>query len=56
MPTQTLEKPKPATKKTELKINTLKLQSQKKEVAKDLSKTYNEFKQFEGNQYTGPIS
>ncbi len=53
MPTQTLEKPKSTTKKAQTKINISRLQSQKKEVAKDLSKTYNEFKQFEGSQYTG---
>lgn len=33
--------------------NSLKPQSKKKEAKKDLSETYNEFKQFEGQQYTG---
>jgi hypothetical protein len=44
MPTQTLEKPKTLTKKPESKKVTPKLQSKKKEVIKDLSKTYNEFR------------
>jgi hypothetical protein len=48
MPTQTLEKPIIRVKKTGTK-----LQSGKKEAAESLSKTYNEFKQFEGQQYTG---
>src|SRR5437762_13989938 len=53
MATQTLDRPKSQAKKS-VKISPApKLKSQKKEAAKDLSKTYNEFKQFEGNQYTG---
>jgi hypothetical protein len=31
----------------------VKLPKKKKEIKKDLSKTYNEFKEFEGQQYTG---
>jgi hypothetical protein len=53
MSTQTLEKPANGIKKRETKIMLPKLQSPKKEAAKSLSETYNEFKQFEGQQYTG---
>ncbi len=55
MATQTLAIPETGTKKVRTKKipGTPKLQSKKKEAAKDLSKTYNEFKQFEGRQYTG---
>src|SRR5215213_6081408 len=35
------------------KVPAAKKQAQKKEAKKDLSKTYNEFKTFEGHQYTG---
>ena len=54
MATLTLSKPKIRSRKklTELRYDT-KLQSKKKEAEKDLSKTYNEFKQFEGQQYSG---
>ncbi len=54
MTTETLTIPKTRTKKVETKIHsTPKLKSKKKEAETDLSKTYNEFKQFEGHQYTG---
>lgn len=53
MATQTLTKPKTEKKQTTSKNTAPKLPSKKKEAAKDLSKTYNEFKQFEGQQYTG---
>lgn len=35
------------------KVSPAKKKAQKKEAKKDLSKTYNEFKTFEGHQYTG---
>lgn len=35
------------------KVSAAKKKAQKKEARKDLSKTYNEFKTFEGHQYTG---
>jgi hypothetical protein len=53
MSPQTLEKPKSLTSRIEAKKSAPGLQSKKKEAAKDLSKTYNEFKQFEGQQYSG---
>src|SRR6476620_12728778 len=53
MPTQTFDKPKTRTHKITSRVLTPKLKSKKKEAASDLSKTYNEFKQFEGHQYTG---
>src|SRR3979490_240261 len=52
MATTTLSKPGKLTQKIK-KVSILKNGSKKKEAAKDLSKTYNEFKQFEGQQYTG---
>jgi hypothetical protein len=42
-----------ATKKTAKSNGTLKPATKKKEAEKDLSKTYNEFKEFEGQHYTG---
>src|SRR5436853_7557762 len=53
MATQTLDKPKTPTHKIRTNATVPKPLSKKKEVAADLSKTYNEFKQFEGQQYTG---
>src|SRR6185295_18802166 len=53
MTTQTLDKPMARAKKPPSKNLIPKLQSKKKELATDISKTYNEFKQFEGHQYTG---
>src|SRR5215218_5408593 len=52
MSTETLSKPKSVIIKKEAKPIT-KPASKKSEAGKDLSKTYNEFKQFEGAQYTG---
>ena len=49
MATQTLSKPKKSVKRR----TALKSRTRNKEAEKDLSKTYNEFKQFEGNQYSG---
>jgi hypothetical protein len=49
MATQTLSKPKKSVKKR----TALKSRTRNKEAEKDLSKTYNEFKQFEGHQYSG---
>src|SRR6476469_1220433 len=53
METQVASKTKRATKKTAKSNGTLKPATKKKEAEKDLSKTYNEFKEFEGHQYTG---
>jgi hypothetical protein len=53
MSTQTLDKPKTKNSKAKSKIISPRIQSKKKESDKDLSETYNEFKQFEGRQYTG---
>src|SRR5919206_227732 len=47
------EKPKRRTKKQPKTNGTLKPQTKKKEAEKDLSKTYDEFKEFEGQHYTG---
>src|SRR5437763_12793736 len=52
MTTLTVSRPKSGRLKKE-RITAGKLQSKKKEVAKDLSKSYNEYKQFEGQQYSG---
>src|SRR5215218_4486370 len=52
MSTETLSKPKSVIIKKEAKPIT-KPASKKSEAGKDLSKTYNEFKQFEGHHYTG---
>ena len=49
MATQTLARPK----KPVVKKKLTKQQSEKKAAQKELSKTYNEFKQFEGDQYSG---
>jgi hypothetical protein len=53
METQTAPKTKRATKKAAKSNGTIKRSTKKKEAEKDLSKTYNEFKEFEGQQYTG---
>jgi len=53
METQVASKTKRATKKTAKSNGTLKPATKKKEAEKDLSKTYNEFKEFEGQHYTG---
>ena len=54
MPTQTLIRPKIARGKKQAESPSLmKTASKKNETSKDLAKTYNEFKQFEGAQYTG---
>ncbi len=61
METETLIQPKKISTKKEREITPApKLKQQpisdkagKKEAEKDLSKTYNEFKQFEGQQYSG---
>ena len=53
METQTAPKTKRATKKAAKSDGTIKRSTKKKEAEKDLSKTYNEFKEFEGQQYTG---
>lgn len=53
METKTAEKPKRRTRKEQKSNGTLKSQAKKKEAEKDLSKTYNEFKEFEGQHYTG---
>lgn len=53
MPTETLSKPRTVIIKKETKPAVTKPSSKKSEAGKDLSKTYNEFKQFEGAQYTG---
>jgi adenosine deaminase len=53
MTTETTEA-KPRTKKKAVKtVSNLKPERRKKEAEKDLGKTYNEFKEFEGRQYTG---
>jgi len=44
---------KPAKKKESKTAAPLKKSVKEKEAKKDLSKTYNEFKEFEGHQYTG---
>ena len=45
---------KPKTKgKAAKTVSTVKPEKKKKEAAKDLGKTYSEFKEFEGHQYTG---
>jgi hypothetical protein len=50
----TLTKPAKSSKRVKtVKSSLTKNGSKRKEVEKDLSKTYNEFKQFEGQQYTG---
>jgi hypothetical protein len=51
METETLSKPRTLKKTRSLPV--AKTISKKKEAAKDLSKSYNEFKQFEGQQYSG---
>src|SRR6476661_11182649 len=51
METVTLSKPRTLKKTRSLPV--AKTISKKKEAAKDLSKSYNEFKQFEGQQYSG---
>jgi hypothetical protein len=54
METQTLAKSKRQTKNKAPKSNgTLKSATKKKEADKDLSKSYEEFKEFEGQHYTG---
>src|SRR6476661_3756978 len=54
METQTAPKAKRQTKSKTAKSNgTLRSATKKKEAEKDLSKTYNEFKEFEGQHYTG---
>ena len=54
METQTITKTKRQAKKGTGRSNgTLRPATKKKEVEKDLSKTYNEFKEFEGQHYTG---
>jgi hypothetical protein len=52
MATKTISPRKTATRKKEI-TRTPKTRSLKKEAKKDLSKSYNEFKDFEGQQYTG---
>src|SRR6478736_5781721 len=52
MTTETAEAKKPKRKAAKT-VSTIKLEKRKKEAAKDLGKTYNEFKEFEGRQYTG---
>jgi hypothetical protein len=54
MEPQTAPKTKKQTKTKAAKSNgELKPETKKKEAEKDLSKTYNEFKEFEGQHYTG---
>src|SRR5881628_2219783 len=54
METQTAPKTKKQTKTKAAKSNgELKPETKKKEAEKDLSKTFNEFKEFEGQHYTG---
>src|SRR6266567_105227 len=54
MSTETATEAKPrAKKKTAKTTSTIKPAKRKKEAEKDLDKTYNEFKEFEGRQYTG---
>jgi hypothetical protein len=54
METQTVPKTKRQPKNKAAKSNgTIKRSTKKKEAEKDLSKTYNEFKEFEGQQYSG---
>ena len=54
MPTQTLIRPKTRTKNKDTILPASPRPTSKKgEAAKDLTKTYNEVKQFEGAQYTG---
>src|SRR6478736_9405732 len=52
MTTETAEAKKPKRKAAKT-VSTIKLEKRKKEAAKDLGKTYNEFKEFEGQHYTG---
>src|SRR4051812_96419 len=54
MSIETATEAKPRTKKKVAKTDTsIKPEKKKKEAVKDLDKTYNEFKEFEGRQYTG---
>ena len=54
MPTQTLSRPKTLKRREEIKSPSVaRSASKKSEADKDLGKTYNEVKQFEGAQYTG---
>ncbi len=53
MATQILDKRKAIRRKDANGNAAAGSRSKKREAAKDLSKTYNEFKQFEGQQYTG---
>jgi hypothetical protein len=51
MPAKTISKPRSATIKKG--VRTIKSASKKPVAKKDLSESYNEFKEFEGQQYTG---
>ena len=54
MTTGTAIEAKPKTKRKAAKtVSTIKPEKRKKEAEKDLGKTYDEFKEFEGRQYTG---
>src|SRR5947208_11986977 len=54
MPTQTLSRPKTISRRRETILPSVTgVTSKKGEADKDLAKTYNEVKQFEGAQYTG---
>src|SRR6266496_1455093 len=53
MTTETKEERQRTKKKAIKTVSNLKPERRKKEAEKDLGKTYNEFKEFEGRQYTG---